>query len=57
MNTGYTLKVGDVFSTDVESGCVVTSVDDIPVNGHFLALAPDGVECYYSLAMVKIVTE
>lgn len=49
------IEYGVIFSTAFERGCIVTSnkPDDL---GNFLAIAPDGVECEFSVRMVTAVT-
>lgn len=60
-NLAYLLKytrtdfrVGTVFSTRVESGCVVTDItEDYPGSNSFCAIDSEGVECSYSFEMVE----
>lgn len=42
--------VGDVFDTDYELGCVVTTTPDN--EGNFDALDSEGIECAFNLAMI-----
>jgi len=46
-----TLRRGDVFNTEFESGCVVITTPDL--DGNFDALDSDGVRCGFNVRMVK----
>jgi hypothetical protein len=43
-------KVGTVFETEFEGGCVMTTVPD--EYGQFMAIDSDGVECGYQINMI-----
>jgi hypothetical protein len=47
------IKVGMVFNTPFEHGCVVTGLPD--ETRHFEALDSDGVECLYTPEMVTFI--
>ena len=44
------LKVGTMFDTEFERGCIVTDLSGMPCG--FYALDSDGVECMFNILMV-----